>query len=280
MVKARESLGRIQDKRGRKLMSLVIDRPIDGTTAYEAARLLRQMGDIDDLDIMLDSAGGDLDAAYKILKIVRAYANNVAVIVPFYAKSAATLIALGGDSLILCKGGELGPMDPQVPDINTGVYVPANSIKETMDFLESLNDQFIKVSLTEKIPTLMMGAYRASAKVSKQYLEEVLAARNAADRKALIHMFTEKFFSHGYPMDATFLKENGIAASALDGDVESMIYELFDHYREAVRLEDQDGANGGIAIIHSEAGHTVIRDNNRVVQTIYDRDDSGAVTSN
>lgn len=254
------------------MMSLVIHRPIDGTTAYEVARLFRQMGDIDDLDILLDSGGGDLDAAYKTLKIIRLYAKNIAVIVPFYAKSAATLIALGGDSLILCKGGELGPMDPQVPDINTGVYVPANSIKETMDFLESLHDQFIKVSLTEKIPTLMMGAYRASAKASKQYLEEVLSTRNADDRKSLIHMFTEKFFSHGYPMDAPFLKQNGIVTSALDSKVEIMIYELYDHYREAVRLEGQDSEDGGTAIIHSEAGHTVIQDNNMVIQTIYNRD--------
>ena len=255
-------------------MALVVDRSIDGTTAYEVARLLRQMGDIGDLDILLDSAGGDLDAAYKILKIIRSYAKNTAVIVPFYAKSAATLIALGGDSLILCKGGELGPMDPQVPDINTGVFVPANSIKETMDFLENLPDQFIKVSLTEKIPTLMMGAYRTSAKVSKQYLEEVLADRSNAERKALIHMFTEKFFSHGYPMDAAFLEQNGIDVSALDSEAESMIYELLDHYREAVRLESQDSADGGIAIIHSEVGHTVIRDNNRVIQTIHDRDNA------
>ena len=273
MAKAHELLGRIQGRRNRKLMFLVIHRPIDGTTAYEVARLFRQMGDIGDLDIILDSGGGDLDAAYKTLKIIRSYAKNIAVIVPFYAKSAATLIALGGDSLILCKGGELGPMDPQVPDINTGVYVPANSIKETMDFLENLHDQFIKVSLTEKIPTLMMGAYVASAKVSKQYLEEVLAGRNADDRKSLIHMFTEKFFSHGYPMDATFLKQNGIDTPALDSEAESMIYELYDHYREAVRLEGQHSADGGAAIIHSEAGHTVILDNNMVIQTIYDRDD-------
>ena len=194
---------------------------------------------------------------------------------PFYAKSAATLIVLGGDSLFLCKGGELGPMDPRVPDINTGVFVPVNSIKRTIDFLEGLGDKLIKISLTEKIPTLMMGAYRASAKVSKQYLEEVLAARSEDDRKSLIHLFTERFFSHGYPMDAAFLKKNGIDTPALDAGVESMIYELFDCYLEAVRTERRGAGRGDVAIIHSDAGHTVIKGDDRVAHVTYDRGDRG-----
>ena len=166
MSKARSILEGVQDKRKRRLLTIVGTGLLDRAVAYEVADLLRRMGDVGSLDIMLDSGGGDLDAAFKTLKIIKSYAQDTAVIVPFYAKSAATLIAQGGDDLVLCKGGELGPTDPQVLDISTGYYVPVSSIKETVDFLEGLDDQVVKVSLTEKIPTLMVGAYKASAKAS------------------------------------------------------------------------------------------------------------------
>ena len=226
------------------------------------------------MDVVLDSGGGDLDAAYKTLKIIRSYAKDTTIIVPFYAKSAATLIALGGDHLILCKGGELGPIDPQVQDISTGVFVPANSIKETVDFLEGLSDQVVKVSLTDKIPTLMVGAYKAAAKASKQYLEEVIADRNIVRKKALIDIFTEKFFSHGYPMDAALLTKNNIELSKIDEDEESMIYELLDQYIEA-RVADRSGeVHEASTIIHSDVGHTVIRDGGPV-RTIYNKNRAG-----
>ena len=263
---ARDVLERIQERRNRRLLAIVDRRFIDRTVAYEVANLLRRMGEVDGLDVLLDSGGGDLDAAYKTLKIMQSYAKDTTIIVPFYAKSAATLIALGGDRLILCKGGELGPVDPQVRDIITDVFVPANSIKETVDFLEGLTDKVVKVSLTEKIPTLMVGAYRAAAKASKQYLEEVLAKRNVANKKALVDMFTEKFFSHGYPMDAALLRKNKIEVSEIDDGEESMIYELLDYYIEAAMAGDE---RKGSTTIYSDVGHTVIQDDTGAVRTIY-----------
>lgn len=268
MSKARDMLGRVQDKRKRRLLVVVNHGFMNRAVAHEAVKLLRRMGDIESLDVILESSGGDVDAAYKTLTVIRSCAKDTAIIVPFYAKSAATLIALGGDSLILCKGGELGPMDPQVLDIITNYYVPANSIKETVDFLEGLEDPLIKASLTDKIPTLMVGAYKAAAKASRQYLEEVIEDRNLPNAKALIDMFTEKFFSHGYPMSAEFLKKNGIDVSGLDYEIESMVYELLDHYTDAEQSVGSVGV-GGITIIHSDVGHTVIRSDGSAARKIY-----------
>lgn len=270
MSGAQQTLMRIQEKRQRRLIALIVHGHINKQVAYEVDNMLRQMGDITDLDIMLDSSGGDLDAAYKILKVIKSHAKETAIIVPSYAKSAATLIALGGDSLILSRGGELGPMDPQVPDIYTGVFVPANSVKETVAFLEGLNDQVVKVSLTEKIPTLMVGAYRASAKASRQYLEEVLADRKVHYTKALIDMFTEKFFSHGYPMDAKFLNKNGIKTVTLNSEDEFAIHELLDIYLDAIQTDAVDSQNEIVSIIHSDVGYTVIRSAGRAVRKLYD----------
>ena len=70
-----------------------------------------------DVDFILHSVGGDIDAAEKLITMVRDKVKNGAlrVIVPHYAKSAATLIALGADAIVMSDSSELGPIDPQVP---------------------------------------------------------------------------------------------------------------------------------------------------------------------
>ena len=81
---------------------------------------------------------------------------------------------------------------------------------------------------------------------------------------ALIDTFTEKFFSHGYPMDASFLRENGIDVSGLDYETGSTVYELMDQYTEASRA-----GGGGVTVIQSDAGHTVIRGDGGVARKPY-----------
>lgn len=70
-----------------------------------------------DVDLVLHSGGGDVDAAEKLISMVRNTVKDgvLRVIVPHYAKSAATLMALGADSIVMSDTSELGPIDPQVP---------------------------------------------------------------------------------------------------------------------------------------------------------------------
>lgn len=67
------------------------------------------------LCLVLNSPGGDALAAEKIIRVCRAYSNDdFEVMVPKAAKSAATMIALGSDRILMGKTSELGPIDPQV----------------------------------------------------------------------------------------------------------------------------------------------------------------------
>jgi hypothetical protein len=65
------------------------------------------------LDVVLSGPGGDLEGAYLVARELRRRFEQVSVYVPFIAKSAATLIALAADELILGDLGELGPLDAQ-----------------------------------------------------------------------------------------------------------------------------------------------------------------------
>lgn len=69
------------------------------------------------IDLMLHTLGGNVDAAEKIMIQVRrrlGETGRLRVIVPNYAKSAGTLMALGAHSLLMSDASELGMIDPQV----------------------------------------------------------------------------------------------------------------------------------------------------------------------
>ncbi|MCL6580724.1 MAG: ATP-dependent Clp protease proteolytic subunit [Firmicutes bacterium] len=62
--------------------------------------------------LVLDSPGGDIHAAYLLARLYRTHASKLTVVVPRFAKSAATLICLAADEIVMTRIAELGPLDP------------------------------------------------------------------------------------------------------------------------------------------------------------------------
>lgn len=103
--------------------------------AFQGAR--KEMGTDKPVALLLESPGGEPDYAYRISKMFqRCSGNKLTVIVPQYAKSAATLIALGAKSLILARDAELGPLDVQLFDLDRE---ESGSALNTVQSLERLN---------------------------------------------------------------------------------------------------------------------------------------------
>src|SRR3989304_2846741 len=69
--------------------------------------------DGDVVDILLHSPGGIAEAADSIVDIIRGRFQHVRFLIPNMAKSAATMLALSGDQIVLDVASELGPIDPQ-----------------------------------------------------------------------------------------------------------------------------------------------------------------------
>lgn len=68
------------------------------------------------IDFLLHTGGGDIDAAEKMVSMLRACVGkkcSLRVVVPDFAKSAGTLIALAADKILMSDSSELGPIDPQ-----------------------------------------------------------------------------------------------------------------------------------------------------------------------
>ena len=66
------------------------------------------------VDILLHSPGGSPDATERIVNCIRNRFEDVTFLIPHSAYSAATMMALSGNKIILHPSATLGPIDPQI----------------------------------------------------------------------------------------------------------------------------------------------------------------------
>lgn len=100
--------------------------------------VLLSVGEVDQLNLVINSPGGDGLVAEKIIELCRAYCKEFRVVVPNRAKSAATIIGLGADQIVMGYCSELGPIDAQVPLIVGGLvrWISAQSFIDSRKKLE------------------------------------------------------------------------------------------------------------------------------------------------
>lgn len=67
-----------------------------------------------ELDLIIHSPGGSPEAAEQMVEYLRTQFDYIRAFVPLQAKSAATMIALGCDEIVMGLHSELGPIDPQI----------------------------------------------------------------------------------------------------------------------------------------------------------------------
>ncbi len=66
-----------------------------------------------ELDLILTSPGGLAEATESIVAYLRTKFDHIRVFVPTVAMSAATMLALGADEIVMGRHSQLGPIDPQ-----------------------------------------------------------------------------------------------------------------------------------------------------------------------
>jgi hypothetical protein len=102
------------------------------------------------LDVIVSSPGGDVEAAYLVARELRRRFAHLAVFVPFRAKSAATLLCLAGDELILGSLGELGPLDQQYDEkqkadgpLSTSRLLPFKAMQQLQHGATEMYDELV-----------------------------------------------------------------------------------------------------------------------------------------
>lgn len=90
------------------------------------------------LDLILHSPGGNPDAAESIMAYLRERFDHIRAIVPLAAMSAATMMALACDEVVMGAHSQLGPVDPQIT-VQTPEgprTAPAQAIKDQLEMAQ------------------------------------------------------------------------------------------------------------------------------------------------
>jgi len=96
----------------------------------------------DTLFVILTTPGGSLNPLKRIVTVFRHFYNKVNFIIPDYAYSAGTILALSGDEIWMNYYSALGPVDPQV-QTKDGHFVAA------LGYLDKVNEMIEKAKTND-----------------------------------------------------------------------------------------------------------------------------------
>jgi hypothetical protein len=133
-----------------------------------------------DVLLVMVGPGGRVEPAYHIARLGKAFARDRFVVaVPREAKSAATLIALGADTIHMGLLGELGPIDPQLGGL------PALAVEQALRTVAELTAEFpasgtmFATYLKDAISIEQIGYSQRIGQSAVQYAEMLLRPKQA-----------------------------------------------------------------------------------------------------
>ena len=207
------------------------------------------------LNLLIESGGGDPDVAFNTANVLRSCCNNMTAYVPRWAKSAATLICLGANDIVLSFGAQLGPLDTQVVDpriseLERGVYISALSAFKALnaiaDFLKldlvitiksfgsiPLALEFIKVlsrPILEQLDVFDIGILRSALDMSERYGVELLQRSGVVVKEAIeiAGILVNDYPSHSFVIDLEEARKIGLRARPPSADENNALKQLYE----------------------------------------------------
>lgn len=204
-----------------------------------------------ELDLFLHSPGGSPDAVEQISAYLRTQFDHIRAIVPLNAMSAATMVALSADEILMGAHSQLGPIDPQftIPMPEGARTASAQAIKD--QFAEAVEQCRDPAKLNAWIPILRSYApalltrcdhatQRAKRIVSDALRDYMFAGRERAGDEAeeAANWFgnAEEFLSHGRPVRREEARAHGITVTDLEDDNELQDAVLSVHHAALISL--------------------------------------------
>ncbi len=213
---------------------------------------------IKELDLLIVSNGGDPTVAWRIVSLIRERAAKFSALVPQAAYSAATLIVLGADEVVMHPNGNLGPTDPQI-------RVPRQSGKDgtaevvmfgsedLMAFLKFSREQVglkdpehmlaVYSKFCDEVSAVGVGTSARSALLSVTLGEKLLQLhmKEGAEKqraREISEKLTKDYFHHGYPVNRTEAKEIGLKIAEQDDELEALMWQIWCDLSEELKLRE------------------------------------------
>lgn len=238
-------IDRLEQLRDSKVLVYFAYTPLDDSILVPLYKQLKEIGHTRKIDLVLHSYGGAVDTPFKVVMLIREFCEEFAVIVPFVAKSAASMLVLGADEVVMGPISELGPIDPLVKHpVYKDVWVPVQAVWHCLDYLQRsiINSpdpevsSFIVTPMLNKLDPWLIGDYEKTMKASRQYAEALLSRymlKDHPDQVSIVtQALTEGYFSHGYPIGRREAKELGLKVTEAHGELWDVIWKLYLGYEE------------------------------------------------
>lgn len=250
----------IEASRGSRVITYICsDRPGGVAQIHEDAirsmcEHVRRLGRVPRLDLFLYSRGGSVDAPWPIVSLFREHCDTLGVLIPFRAHSAATLIALGCDEIVMSPAGELGPIDPALNRVmqDGGTVVQEEvRVEDVMSYVgfirdkAGLGDQSAIASnvaiLAEKLQPWFLGSiYRTHSHirmVARKLLATHTQPKDEQKVGLIVESLAEKTYSHGHAVARKEARDIGLAVVEPDNDLEGLMWSLFEEYERDLQMQ-------------------------------------------
>jgi len=267
-METKNLIQQIEANRGSKVIAyLTSDRkgPVNARIAMDiipvVSRQLRQIGKTEKIDLFLYSTGGDTMVPWRLVSMIREYCDKFSVLIPYKAHSAATMIALGADEIVMTDLSELSPIDPSTANVfnpqdptNPQARIPI-SVEDVMAYFNLANKIGIKEEkeLTEifkkfiesnpQIHPLALGnvnrVHNLIRILAKRLLKSHKNPMPEEEINKIVDYLTEKLYSHQYLIGRKEAKEElGIKTiTYADKNLSELMTQLFEEYKKEMELD-------------------------------------------
>lgn len=117
----------------------------DDITPKEFNKDLKAMGEVEEITVRINSGGGDVFAAVAIYTRLKEHKADIAVKIDGWCASAATIIAMAGDSIEISVAGIFMIHDPAAGILG---YYKADELKKIADELETIKQSIVNCYMT------------------------------------------------------------------------------------------------------------------------------------
>jgi ClpP class serine protease len=177
------------------LLGIPIARYIDIDDSQSVLQAIRETPAKKTIEIILHTPGGLVLAASQIARALSDHDGRIVAVVPHYAMSGGTLIALAADEILIDRHAALGPVDPQL-----GQYA-ARSLVEVAAMPGQHEDQ-----------TLLLADIGRKALRQVQLTVEGLLAKHMDPTRAkeVAEILSSGVWTHDHPLMAPELDQLGL----------------------------------------------------------------------
>jgi hypothetical protein len=206
------------------------------------------------IDILINSLGGDGLASWRMITMIREFLGDdgyITCLVPYYAFSAGTLIAVGSNEIFMHPMSSLGPVDPQIVVQTQGgptqfayedLAAYTNFLKEEGGLTEQKEKSGLLQSLVGEIKPSVIGASKRSSMQAIVMAEKLMKLHmtgvDAQKAEIIAEKLSKSFFSHGHALSRKEASNLGLKISKPDSILEELIWQVFEDFEKEMQMSE------------------------------------------